>query len=87
MSTIVSEATHASRVRYLRRRHACGHTAEVKVSPTISAAYVREIRREAKAACARFAGRRRARRQLTQDSHAIIPCTLLPLGCFLPQDS
>jgi hypothetical protein len=48
MSTIVSLATHASRVKFLEVVNACGHTVEVKVSPSISAAYIREIRREAK---------------------------------------
>jgi hypothetical protein len=48
MSTIVSSAMHASRVKYIDVVYACGHTVSLKVSPTISADYIREIRREAK---------------------------------------
>ena len=48
MSTSQNDATHASRVKYLEVVNACGHTSEVKVSPSIRSVYVREIRREAK---------------------------------------
>jgi hypothetical protein len=48
MSAIQNKASHASRVKYLEVVNACGHITEVKVSPTICDAYVREIRREAK---------------------------------------
>ena len=48
MSTIENKAAHASRVKLLEVVNACGHTSEVKVSPSISPVYVREIRREAK---------------------------------------
>ena len=48
MSTMVSKATHASRVKYIDVIYACGHTANVKVSPTVGAKLVREIQREAK---------------------------------------
>ena len=48
MSTLASNQLHESRVRYISVVYACGHIRQVKVSPAISDAYLREIRREAK---------------------------------------
>jgi hypothetical protein len=48
MSTLASDRLHGSRVRYISVVYACGHIRQVKVSPAISDAYLREIRREAK---------------------------------------
>jgi hypothetical protein len=48
MSTLVSKATHASRVKFIAVVFQCGHTSSIKVAPAISAQFVRQIRREAK---------------------------------------
>ena len=48
MSTFASDRLHEARVRYISVVYACGHCHQVKVSPAISDAYMREIRREAK---------------------------------------
>jgi hypothetical protein len=60
MATSLSHTLHASRVKYLRVVHACGHPVDVKISPTTSSANVRAITREAKRslcpACRRHAG-------------------------------
>ena len=55
MSNIASHAIHASRVMYIDVVYACGHRANVKVSPTTNAKLIREIQRETKRAkCGTF---------------------------------
>lgn len=71
MSTIVSSALHGSRVKYIAVVYACGHTVSLKVSPTISADYICEIRREAKVSPCQVCRTSAARRPVMASKPAV----------------